>query len=120
MSLRGAPAPVVRTCEPIGRARLARGSDACAAIVGGRASVWLHTGRRVPNTAIAIAATASPWLNVAVQCCVERFERISCVPIRSGPSATGLQKFTVSETTSPSRSGRSSIACSSWATVIPP
>ncbi|MCZ7561663.1 MAG: hypothetical protein M5U30_17820 [Burkholderiaceae bacterium] len=77
----------------------------------------------MPNTAIASAATDSPsssCTSVAVQCWVERFERISCVRMRSGRCATGPAKFTVSETGSPSRSGRDSSACSSCAAVIPP
>ena len=89
---------------------------------GGAASRSPQVSRLAAKTAIALrAGSVSPsCTSSTAQCWVERFERMSLVPIVKAPALIGAMKFTVSESGSPCRSWRCRMPFSAVAAVMPP
>ena len=83
-------------------------------------STAAQVSRRTAVNAVAVTTVSPPCVMATVQCCVERLVRAATACTSKAPSATAAQKFTVSDTGSPSKAGCCNTAFKTVAAVMPP
>ena len=71
-------------------------------------------------TTVSSSPDAPDCVMTTTQCWVERLVRTGCADTANGPSASAAQKFTVSDSGSPSSAGCCITAFSAVAAVMPP